>query len=229
MNSLDRLLLGLSLLVAGCSGPTGEALPTTPTVARDSVRAVRAMEERAARAAVDPVPKAGPPCEAYAARADTLRGLYDALADRIDEMKLEVVKSDLDGSAVGRHVFAKDEAGNALFRTIKAFYARAELYSADPASSAEVNRFAATAFPFTTADAWRMKEFSGIPPATVVTILSRTRADLAHAESLCIRSMMSRCVGKSSVPASGHREEQKKEAAPKSKKERNAEPPPELD
>lgn len=228
MNSLDHLLLGLLLLVTGCSGPTDEAVPTTPTAVQDSLRGVRALEGKAAQAARAPEPKAPALCDLYAARADTLRGIEDELADRIDEMKLDLVESDLDGSKVGEQMFAKGDAGNALFRSIQAFYARAERYSADPASGAEVHRFAATAFPFATADAWRMKEFFGIPRAAVVTLLSRTRADLAHAESLCIRSMLSKCVGKSSVPASGYREQEKKDT-PKTKKEHNAAPPPELD
>lgn len=226
---MDRLLIGLWLLVAACAHSMGDAVPTSATAIADSLRAVRALEENAALTARKQDTKAAAPCDEYAARADTLRGIDDELADRINEMKLDLVESDLEEAQVGEHMFAKGEAGSTLFRSIKAFYARAERYCADPTSGAEVHRFASTAFPFTTAEAWRMNGFYGLPRAAVVTMLSKTSADLDHAESLCIRSMMSKCVGKSSVPASGYREQQKKEAAPKSKKERNAEPPPELD
>lgn len=203
MTSRIPFLLITALPLAGC-GPTasdralGDFTAKTDSLARKAHRM-----DSVANAEYNTLPTVGPDCAEFAARTDTLRGMCNTLADRIDQMKYDLLASKVDDPAAGERVFNTGDAGGDLFRGIKAFYVCAERYGADRSSAAEIHQYAATAFPFATMEAWREHSFTRQPRATVITLLSRTRADLAHTESLCIDPMILKCATKSTVPASG--------------------------
>lgn len=222
MRSIAPLALSLALLVAACGPTMNDPGQVDPAAARSSASDKTTRTAPKASATHGSTPDAQPLCDVFAERADTLRRMYDKVSDRIDQMKYDLVASDADDASACSHVFANGDAGRELFQAVKDYYALAERYGVDQPAQASVHQFATTAFPYGSPEDWRERSFSGVPRVNVVTMLSKTCADIGHAESLCLRPMLLKCIGKSSVLASGDIGEKRREApAPKPKNEKS--------
>lgn len=222
MRSIDLLAMSFLLLAAACGPSANDPEQGDPAAVKVLPSRKTARSDSTASAAHGSAPNGAPLCDVFAERADTLRRMYDKLSDRIDQMKYDLVASDADDASACGRVFTNGDAGRELFQAVKDYYARAERYGVDQPARASIHQFAATAFPYDSPEDWRKRSFSGVPRVAVVTMLSKTCADIGHAESLCLRPMLLKCVGKSSVLASGDIGEKRREApAPKPKNEKS--------
>ena len=187
------------LLHTGCWPSVREDILDSFTRVHDSLEAGRTRSEQHVTwpgTELPPVPFADLGCPEFQARSDSM-----AMALTDVEQAMAPIFRDLAGVAQGNRT-AGDSAfmnaghGALLFSAISKAYDIASAIAPDDSTRTRIREDRPSAVRHSTVEAWRAAEFTDVPRAAVVTILSKARGDLENLHRMCDNALLRACMDK---------------------------------